>query len=80
MRLWYQYQLTRVRVEEGNDVVLREALDQVVLMADLTALVRGVLLCGSDLVGSSVRLASDLYFVSISQHDKESRAPEDNSG
>lgn len=40
---------------------IRKALDEVVLVGDLAALVLGVLLGGSDLLGGSTVLAGDLF-------------------
>lgn len=47
------------RIAEGGN--LRKALDQVVLVCDLAALVLGVLLGGSNLLRGSIVLAGNLY-------------------
>jgi hypothetical protein len=59
---------------------IREALDEVVLVGDLAALVLRGLLGGSDLLGGGAFLASDLLLchrgtaVSIAQHKTASGA------
>lgn len=47
----------RIRSVASN---LREALNKVVLMTDLAALVLSMLLCGSHLVSGGIRLARNL--------------------